>query len=105
MDGIDPEPLGEEGLSAVSAALRRSLEVFNPANLEGEWRHSTWEIQNIFTRAEGKAPLIAPPVRHSVALRYLANACNEYWQSKTIFHDEILWAVKYCPRFRERSFN
>ena len=59
MEGIDPEPQGEDGLEAVSAALRRALDALNPANLEGEWRGGNWEVQNIFTRAEGKAPLVA----------------------------------------------
>src|SRR5438045_104429 len=63
MEGVDPEPLGEDGLAGVSDGIRRALEVFNPSALDGAWRHGTWEIQNIFTRAEGKAPLIAAPTR------------------------------------------
>jgi hypothetical protein len=103
MSGVDPEPLGETELSAISESLCRAIDVFNPANLDAEWRAGAWELQNVFTRAEGKAPLIAAPTRDSRALRYLSESCNEYWQSKAIFHDELLWAVKFCPRFRERN--
>ncbi len=103
MEGIDPEPQGEDGLEAVSAALRRALDTLNPANLEGDWRGGAWEVQNIFTRAEGKAPLVAEPTRDSQALRYLARACNDYWQEKRVYHDEILWAFKFTPRFRDRT--
>lgn len=102
MEGIDPEPLGEEGLEGASAAVRRALDVFHPASLEGEWRGGTWEIQNIFTRAEGKAPVLSRPTRDSVALRYLADASNDYWQGRTVFCDEILWTVRFIPRWRER---
>jgi len=103
MEGIDPEPQGEDGLEAVSAALRRGLDALNPANLEGDWRDGTWEVHNVFTRAEGKAPLVAEPTRDSQALRYLAKACNDYWQGKRVYHDEILWAFKFTPRFRDRT--
>ena len=37
--------------------------MLNPANLEGEWAHGTWEVQNIFSRSEGKAPLVAEPLQ------------------------------------------
>lgn len=104
MEGIDPEPLGEDDLELASAAVRRAMEVLNPANLEGAWRHGTWEVQNIFTRSEGKAPLIAAPTRSSAALRYLSDACNDYWRGKTLFHDEILWTIKFTPHFGETSF-
>jgi hypothetical protein len=102
MDGLDPEPLGGDGLAGASASLRRAFDVLNPASLEGEWKRGTWEVQNIFTRAEGAAPTIAPPTRDSAALRYLCDATNAYWRQKTVFHDEILWVFKYIPRFREK---
>ena len=35
MDGVDPEPLGEERLAAVSAGMRRALEVFNGGEPRG----------------------------------------------------------------------
>lgn len=103
MEGLDPEPLGGKELASVSDGLRRAIEVFNPASLEGPWKGGAWEVQNIFTRAEGRAPLIAPPTRDSAALRYLCQASNEYWQGKHVFHDELLWAVKFVPRFRETN--
>src|SRR3954454_10712297 len=103
MEGIDPEPLGEDGLESASASIRRALEVLNPGNLEAEWRGGTWQVQNIFTRAEGRAPLLAKPSRSSPALAYLARASNDYWQSRTVFCDEILWTVAFMPRFRERN--
>jgi hypothetical protein len=102
MEGIDPEPLGGDGLAGASAALRRAFDVLNPAALEGEWRRGTWEVQNIFTRGLGLAPSIAPPTRDSEALRYLCEASNEYWRKKTVFQDEIVWAFKFVPRFREK---
>lgn len=102
MDGIDPEPLGGEGLAGASAALRRAFDVLNPEALEGDWRRGTWEVQNIFSRREGSAPEIAPPTRDSAALRYLCEATNSYWQRRTVFQDEILWAFKFIPRFREK---
>ncbi len=102
MEGLDPEPLGGDGLTGAAAAVRRALDVFNPANSEGEWKRGTWEIQNIFTRSVGAAPVIAPPSRDSAALRFLCDATNEYWRQKTVFADEIVWAFKYVPRFREK---
>ena len=102
MEGIDPEPLGGDGLAGAAAALRRAFDVFNPGNAEGEWKRGTWEIQNIFTRIVGAAPAIAPPTRDSAALRFLCEATNSYWRDKTVFADEILWAFKYVPRFREK---
>jgi hypothetical protein len=103
MEGIDPEPLGDEGLDSASAAIRRALDAFNPANLDGDWRAGTWEVQNVFTRAEGRAPLLGEPSRDSAALRYLARASNLHWQGRTVFCDELLWTVKFLPRFRERN--
>jgi hypothetical protein len=102
MDGIDPEPLGGDGLAGASAALRRAFDVLNPEALEGDWRRGTWEVQNIFTRGEGAAPRIAAPTRDSEALRYLSSATNDYWRQRIVFQDEILWVFKYAPRFRER---
>jgi len=102
MEGLDPEPLGGDGLTGAAAAVRRALDVFNPANSEGEWKRGTWEIPNIFTRSVGAAPVIAPPSRDSAALRFLCDATNEYWRQKTVFADEIVWAFKYVPRFREK---
>jgi hypothetical protein len=104
MDGIDPEPQGDDGLDSVSAAIRRALDALNPANQEGIWRDGTWEVQNLFMRAEGKAPLVAEPTRKSQALQYLSKSCNDYWQSKRVFHDEILWAFKYTPRLRDKAW-
>src|ERR1700690_3319917 len=101
MEGVDPEPLGGEGLAGASAALRRALDGLNPSNMEGEWKRGSWEVQNIFPRAVGSAPPIAPPTRDSAALRYLCEATNSYWRERTVFQDEILWAFKYTPRFRE----
>jgi len=101
MEGVDPEPLGGDGLAGASAALRRALDGLNPSNMEGEWNRGSWEVQNIFTRAVGSAPPIAPPTRDSAALRYLCEATNSYWRDRTVFQDEILWAFKYTPRFRE----
>jgi hypothetical protein len=66
MDGIDPEPLGGDGLAGASAALRRAFDVLNPEALEGDWRRGTWEVQNIFSRREGSAPEIAPPTRRAL---------------------------------------
>jgi hypothetical protein len=102
MEGLDPEPLGADGLAAASAALSRAFDVLNPSTLEGDWRRGTWEVQNIFTRVEGQAPELAPPIRESEALRYLCEASNEFWRCRTVFQDEILWVFKYLPRFRER---
>jgi hypothetical protein len=55
MDGLDPEPMGEDGLEGASRAIRRAMDVFNPMNQEGVWRLGTWEVQNIWTRALGSA--------------------------------------------------
>jgi hypothetical protein len=77
--------------------------VLNPMNQEGEWRHGTWEVQNIWTRSLSSAPTLAQPVRDSAALRYLVNASNEYWQARMVFEDSIIWVFKYLPRFRERN--
>jgi hypothetical protein len=103
MDGIDPEPLGEDGLEGASNAVRRAMEVLNPQNADGEWRHGSWEVQNIWTRSLGAAPTLAAPTRDSAALRYLVDASNAYWQERVVFVDEILWAFKFLPRYRERS--
>jgi hypothetical protein len=105
MDGVDPEPLGEERLAGVSMGVRRALEVFNGANLQGGWSDGRWEVQNIFSRRAGSAPTIPNPSRQSAALRFLAAGCNDHWQARTVFTDEVLWAIKFSPRNRDgRSF-
>jgi len=32
MDGLDPETMGEDGLELASTAIRRAMDVLNPAN-------------------------------------------------------------------------
>jgi hypothetical protein len=103
MDGLDPETMGEDGLAGASAAIRRAIDVLNPMNQDGEWRHGVWEVQNIWTRSLGSAPVLAQPTRDSAALRYLVNASNVYWQGRVVFEDSILWVFKFLPRFRERN--
>jgi len=102
MDGLDPETMGEDGLELASTAIRRAMDVLNPANHEGEWRQGVWEVQNIWTRSLGAAPLLAQPTRDSKSLRYLVDASNSYWQERTVFEDSIVWVFKYLPRFREK---
>jgi hypothetical protein len=103
MDGLDPETMGEDGLEGASIAIRRAMDVLNPMNQEGEWRQGIWEVQNIWTRSLGAAPLLAQPTRDSATLRYLVDASNSYWQERVVFEDSILWVFKYLPRFRERN--
>ncbi|MGD0835097.1 MAG: ATP-binding protein [Polyangia bacterium] len=103
MDGLDPETMDEDGLQGASAAVRRAMDLLNPLSRQDEWRHGTWEVQNIWTRSLGSAPVLAPPTRASAALRYLAQASNAYWQQRVVFEDTILWVFKYLPHFRERS--
>jgi hypothetical protein len=103
MDGLDPETMGEDGLEGASIAIRRAMDVLNPMNQEGEWRQGIWEVQNIWTRSLGSAPLLAQPTRDSATLRYLVDASNSYWQERVVFEDSILWVFKFLPRFRERS--
>jgi TraG P-loop domain len=103
MDGLDPETMDEDGLEGSSAAIRRAIDVLNPMNQEGEWRHGVWEVQNIWTRSLGAAPTLAQPTRDSAALRYLVNASNNYWQQRVVFEDSILWVFRYLPRFREKN--
>jgi hypothetical protein len=103
MDGLDPETMDEDGLEGSSAAIRRAIDVLNPMNQEGEWRHGVWEVQNIWTRSLGAAPTLAQPTRDSAALRYLVNASNNYWQERVVFEDSILWVFRYLPRFREKN--
>ena len=78
MDGIDPEPFGDDGLAGARAAIRRAIDFLQPAGLEGEWKRGTWEVQNFFTRGHGMATTVAAPVRESAALRYLCDATNDY---------------------------
>ena len=103
MDGLDPETMGEDGLTGASMAIRRAMDVLNPMNQEGEWRQGVWEVQNTWTRSIGSAPTIAQPTRDSSALRYLVNASNSYWQGRVVFEDSILWVFKFIPRYRERN--
>jgi hypothetical protein len=103
MDGLDPETMDEDGLEGSSTAIRRSIDVLNPMNQEGEWRHGVWEVQNIWTRSLGAAPTLAQPTRDSAALRYLVDASNNYWQERVVFEDSILWVFRYLPRFREKN--
>jgi len=103
MDGLDPETMDEDGLSGASTAIRRAIDVLNPLNQEGEWRQGVWEVQNIWTRSLGAAPVLSPPTRDSIALRYLVSESNAYWQGRVVFEDSILWVFKYLPRYRERS--
>ncbi|HEY0713063.1 MAG TPA: hypothetical protein VGF45_10340, partial [Polyangia bacterium] len=70
-EGLDPEPLNEDGLSSIAGGMRRAFEVFSQASLEGDWRAGRWEIQNIFARGEGRASLIPAPRRDSAAARML----------------------------------
>lgn len=101
-DGIDPEPLDESALASISNGLRRAFDVFNPLNLDPRWR-GTWEVQSFFQRRPGLPPQIAAPSRPSASLRYLTDSSNAFWASKGIFTDEMTWAVKFSPQFRERS--
>lgn len=103
MDGIDPEPIGVEGLELAANAIRRAMDTFNPANLDNDWKGGTWEIQNIFVRSEGQAPKIEPPSRDSAALKYLAESTNTFWSGRVIYADEIVWAVKFSPKFAEKE--
>jgi hypothetical protein len=100
MDGIDPEPLGNEDRRLASQAVSRALDLLSPTNLDSRWAGGTWEVQNIFTRRRGRAPVLPPPSRPSAALQYLAGSCNAYWQQREVFHDEIVWTFKFLPRFR-----
>jgi hypothetical protein len=102
MEGLDPETTGEDSLQGASTAIRRAMDVLNPTNQEGAWRNGAWEVQNIWTRSVGAAPLLSQPTRGSAALRYLVDASNRYWQQRTVFEDSIVWIFKYVPRFRER---
>ena len=102
MAGVDPEPLSEDGLAAVSAGMRRAMEVFNGGSLEGDLADGAWEIQSLFTRGEGRAPVIPPPERDSAQLRYLTADGNAYWQARYVFEDEVCWAVKFVPRNKDR---
>lgn len=101
-EGIDPEPLGDHDLADVSDGLRMAFDVFNAGNLDAKWR-GTWEIQSFFVRRPGRPPAIAEPSRPSVALRYLTDSSNAYWSNKGAFCDEIVWAIKFSPHFRDRS--
>lgn len=100
--GIDPEPLDDAALAVVSQGLRRAFDVFNPGNLDPRWR-GTWEIQNFFQRRLGPPPAIARPSRSSAALEFLASSSNAFWATKGVFLDEMVWAVKFAPQFKERS--
>jgi hypothetical protein len=102
MEGLDPEGLGNDELTASSCAVGRVLDLMNPENLEGRWAGGTWEVQNLFTRREARPPLLAPPTRNSAVLRYLSKACNDYNQQKTVFQDEVVWLFKYIPKYRLR---
>jgi hypothetical protein len=101
MEGVDPEPLGEDGLARVSAGMRRAMEVFNGGSLEGQWAEGAWEVQNIFSRGPGNAPVIPEPTRDSEALRTLTAQTNDHFQGRLVFTDSILWAIKFVPRNRD----
>ena len=101
MEGLDPEPLGEEGLEMASNAVRRAADAFNPENQEGAFRGSVWEVQNIFRRRRGVAPALTSPSRDSAALRFLCENTNEYWARRIIYQDEIHWAILCVPRFKD----
>lgn len=101
-EGIDPEPLGESDLADVADGLRRAFDVFNPGNLDPRWR-GTWEVQSFFVRRPGLPPKIPEPSRPSAALRYLTDSSNGYWSNRGAFCDELVWAIKFSPQFRERN--
>ena len=69
MEGLDPEPLGEEGIEMASNAVRRAMDAFNPENQDAEFRGGVWEVQNIFQRRRGPAPELTTPARDSTSGR------------------------------------
>ena len=103
MEGLDPEPLGEEGIEMAANAVRRAADAFNSENQEGEFRSGTWEVQNLFRRRRGAPPQLTSPSRDSAALRFLCENTNEYWAQRVIYQDEILWAIHFSPRFKENE--
>ena len=103
MEGLDPEPLGQEGIEMASNAVRRGMDAFNPENQEGDFRGGTWEVQNIFRRRKGAAPTLTVPSRDSAALRFLCETTQDYWNRRVVYQDEIIWAVHFVPRSRDQE--
>jgi hypothetical protein len=103
MDGLDPEPLGEEGIEMAANAVRRAMDAFNPENQDGEFRGGTWEVQNIFQRRRGLPPTLTTPSRDSAALRFLCESTADYWARRVIYQEEIIWAIHFIPRSREND--
>jgi len=103
MEGLDPEPLGQEGIEMASNAVRRAMDAFNPENQEGNFRGGTWEVQNIFRRRRGAAPALTVPSRDSAALRFLCETTQDYWDRRMVYQDEIIWAVHFIPRSRDQE--
>jgi hypothetical protein len=100
VDGLDPEPLGNGDLLGASRAIGRAFDLFNPGNLEPLWGGGTWEIQTVFMRRQCRPPLLSGPARKSAALEYLAKACNDYFQHRLVFKDELVWYFRYVPFFK-----
>jgi hypothetical protein len=103
MEGLDPEPLGEDGIEMAAKAVRRAMDAFNPENQDGEFRGGTWEVQNIFQRRRGQPPELTTPGRDSAALRFLCENTADYWARRVIYQDEIFWAIHFIPRSRENE--
>jgi len=103
MEGLDPEPLGEEGIEMASNAVRRAADAFNPENQDSDFRGGCWEVQNIFRRRRGAAPSLTKPTRDSAALRFLCETTQDYWDRRVVYQDEIHWAIHFAPRFKEQE--
>ena len=102
MDGLDPETMAEDELEGASTAIRRAIDVLNPLNQEGEWRHRVLEVPNISTRCLGP-PRSSPSRRATPPLFGTWSIRPTVTDGAGSCSSSILWVFSCLPRFRERS--
>lgn len=101
MEGLDPEPFGQEEMEAVSATIRRAVETFSNDSVEDDFKGGTWEIVNYWERIEAEPQKLRRPARHSDAIRYLVDSTNEFWSKRTVYEDRITWVIQFIPKYHQ----
>ena len=101
MDGLDPEPFGQEEHLAVAATLRRAAETFSNESVEDEFKGGTWEIINYWERIEGVPQRLRRPARDSEAIHYLVDSTNAFWSQRTVYDDRITWVIQFVPKYHQ----
>ena len=104
MSGLDPEPISEQELAFASNAIRRGVEAFGTANLEGRWKGGFFEVQQYYLRRRKSPPRLEKPHRDSEVLSFLSDKLYEFWEARETYDDRLYWAVKFYPKFKDKEW-